>query len=86
MSRYRIQIRSEGWYFNGIVVAQNDTEALRQFAKKLKNGEVEGKDEGFYYSDRVYITYEELKNGTTEVDIGKTSAGVQMGQPSVETR
>ena len=51
MSRYRIQIRSEGWYFDGIVVAQNDTEALRQFAEKLKNGEVKGKHEGFYYSD-----------------------------------
>ena len=86
MKSYRIQIRSEGKYFDGIIKANNDVLALQQFEKKLTNGEIKAQDEVLYTPKRIFITYEELKNGTTEVDIGETSAGVQMGEPSVETR
>ena len=85
MKQYRIQIRSDGLYYNGIVNAENDAEALIQFKNKLENGEIEAKGEGFYLKNKIFSTYEELKNGTTEVDIGETSIGVQMGNSGVAT-
>ena len=86
MNNYRIQIRSEGKYFDGIIKADNDALALRQFEKKLNNGEIKVQDEPLYTPKRVFITYEELKNGTTNANIGEASVGVQMGKPSVTTR
>ena len=86
MKSYRIQIRSEGKYFDGIIKANNDVLALQQFEKKLTNGEIKAQDEPLYTKERVFITYEELKNGTTNANIGEASVGVQMGEPSVTTR
>ena len=85
MNSYRIQIRSEGKYFDGIIEADNDVLALRQFEKKLTNGEIKAQDEDFYNKQRVFITYEELKNGTTNANNGKASVGVQMGESGVKT-
>ena len=85
MKQYRIQIRSDGLYYDGIVTAENDAEALILFNKKIQNSEIEAKDEGFYVKKKVFISYEELKNGTTEVDIGETSVGVQVGNTGVTT-
>ena len=85
MNSYRIQIRSEGKYYDGIIDADNDVLALRQFEKKLTNGEIKAQDEPLYTPKRVFITYEELKNGTTNANIGEASVGVQMGKPSVTT-
>ena len=85
MSSYRIQIRSEGKHYDGIIDAQDDVSALRQFGKKLTNGEIEAKDEVLYSPQRVFITYEELKNGTTKASIGEASVGVQVGESSVTT-
>jgi len=86
MKSYRVQIRSEGKYYDGIIKANNDAEALQQFKLKLTNGEIAAQDEDFYNKVKVFISYEELKDGTTEVDIGKTSVGVQMGGAGVTTR
>ena len=86
MNSYRIQIRSEGKYYDGIIKANNDAEALQQFKLKLTNGEITAQDEDFYNKNRVFISYEELKDGTTEVNIGETSVGVQVGGSSVTTR
>ena len=85
MNSYRIQIRSEGKYFDGIIEADNDVLALRQFEKKLTNGEIKAQDEDFYNKQRVFITYEELKNGTTNANIGEASVGVQVGESGVKT-
>ena len=85
MNSYRIQIRSEGKYFDGIIEADNDVLALRQFEKKLTNGEIKTQDEPLYTPKRVFITYEELKNGTTNANIGKASVGVQVGKSGVKT-
>jgi|TARA_X000000950_G_C13786622_1_gene607532 AMMECR1 domain-containing protein len=85
MKSYRVQIRSEGKYYNGIIKADNDVLALQQFEKKLTNGEIKAQDEDFYNKTRVFITYEELKNGTTNANIGEASVGVQMGKSSVIT-
>ena len=86
MKSYRVQIRSEGKYYDGIIKANNDAEALQQFNLKLNNGEIAAQDEDFYNKNRVFISYEELKDGTTEVDIGETSVGVQVGGSGVTTR
>ena len=85
MNSYRIQIRSEGKYFDGIIEADNGVLALRQFEKKLTNGEIKTRDEPLYTPKRVFITYEELKNGTTNANIGKASVGVQVGKSGVKT-
>jgi len=85
MNSYRIQIRSEGKYYDGIIEADNDVLALRQFEKKLTNGEIKAQDEDFYNKSRIFITYEELKNGTTNANIGKASVGVQVGKSGVTT-
>ena len=85
MNSYRIQIRYEGKYFDGIVQANNDVLALQQFEKKLTNGEIKAQDEPLYTKKRVFITYEELKNGTTNANIGEASVGVQMGESGVKT-
>ena len=86
MKSYRVQIRSEGKYYDGIIKADNDVLALRQFEKKLTNGEIKAQDEDFYNKSRVFITYEELKNGTTNANIGEASVGVQVGKSGVITR
>jgi len=83
MNSYRIQIRSEGKYYDGIIKADNDVLALRQFEKKLTNGEIKAQDEDFYNKSRIFITYEELKNGTTNAYIGEASVGVQVGESGV---
>ena len=85
MKQYRIQIRSEGLYYNGIITAENDADALIQFKNKLENGEIKAKDEGFYLNNRIFITYEELENGTTEVNIGEISVGISVGATGVAT-
>jgi len=85
MNSYRIQIRSEGKYYDGIVDAETDSEALSQAEKKMRAGEFQCQDEDFYNKSRVFITYEELKNGTTGVSIGEASVGVQVGESGVKT-
>ena len=85
MNNYRIQIRSEGKYFDGIIKANNDVLALQQFEKKLTNGEIKAQDEVLYTPKRIFITYEELKNGTTNANIGEASVGVQVGKSGVKT-
>ena len=70
-------------YFNKMLEAENDKAALETFANGVESGEIEGADEGFY-SDRTFLTFEEVdRNATTKVNIGETSIGVQMGQPSI---
>jgi AMMECR1 domain-containing protein len=86
MKSYRVQIRSEGKYYDGIIKADNNVLALQQFEKKLTNGEIKAQDEDFYNKSRVFITYEELKNGTTNANIGEASVGVQVGKSGVITR
>ena len=86
MKSYRVQIRSEGKYYDGIIKADNNVLALQQFAKQLTNGEIKAQDEDFYNKSRVFITYEELKNGTTNANIGEASVGVQVGKSGVITR
>ena len=85
MKHYFVQIRYKGKYFNGTISAKTDGEALKLAEKKMKAGEFQRLDEDFYNISRTFITYEEIKNGTTGVNIKETSTGVQMGNAGVIT-
>jgi hypothetical protein len=86
MKHYFVQIRYKGKYFNGTISAKTDGEALREAERKMKAGELQYQDEDFYNNSRIFITYEEIGNGTTGVNIKETSVGVQMGNAGVITK
>ena len=87
MKQYRFQCYVAGLKFNSVINATDDEKAIEGFTENLNNNKysVQQGDLG-RGTRRFHVTYEELGNGTTKVDIGETRAGVQMGQPSVVTR
>ena len=74
-------------YIDETLEAENDKAALEYLVKKVDSGDViEKEGAGFENPDLFFLTFEEIdRNGTTKVDIGKTSVGVQMGNASVGT-
>ena len=86
MKQYRFQCYAAGLYFTSVVNAADDEEALNGFAQNLNNKQYSVKQDGFGRGfRRPHLTYEELDNGTTGVNIEKATAGVQMGNASVST-
>ena len=86
MKQYRFQCYAAGLFFTSVVNAVDDEEAIKGFVQNLNNNKYSVEPDGFGRGmRRFHLTYEELDNGTTEVDSRETSAGVQMGQPSVVT-
>tara|TARA_A100001201_G_scaffold63596_2_gene60088 strand:- start:1305 stop:1583 length:279 start_codon:yes stop_codon:yes gene_type:complete len=85
MKLYRVQAKYKNILVDEMLEAENDKAALDTFATKVESGDITEKDAGgFLDPNRVFITFEEVdRNATTKVNIGKTSAGVQMGQPSI---
>tara|TARA_E500000318_G_scaffold68618_1_gene63446 strand:- start:480 stop:695 length:216 start_codon:yes stop_codon:yes gene_type:complete len=67
--------------------AENDKAALECFVKKVDSGDViENQGAGFHDPNILILTFEEVdRDGTTKVDISKTSVGVQVGNTSVST-
>ena len=86
MKHYFVQIRYNGKYFHGTISAETDSEALKLAERKMKAGELQCQDEDFYNKSRTFITYEEIKNGTTGVNIKETSVGVSMGDAGVVSK
>ena len=88
MKLYRVQAKYKNIYINEMLEAKNDKAALEEFSKKVSSGDVtENEGAGFENPDILFLTYEEVdRDGTAKVNIGKTSAGVQVGQSGVETR
>ena len=76
MKHYFVQIRYKGKYFNGTVSAETDGEALKLAERKMKAGELQCQDEDFYNKSRTFITYEEIKNGTSRDGIKEARTGV----------
>ena len=76
MKHYFVQIRYKGQYFNGTVSAETDGEALSQAEKKMKAGKLQCQGEDFYDKSRIFITYEEIKNGTSRDGIKEARTGV----------
>ena len=87
MKLYRVQANYKNIYLNEMLEAENDKAALECFVKKVDSGDVtEREGPGFHDPNVLFLTFEEVdRNGTTKVDIGKTSVGVQVGNTSVST-
>ena len=68
------------------VNAANDEDAQVGFVKNLNEGKFSVRDEPLYTPRMIFVTYEELGNGTAKVNIGETSVGVQVGTTGVGTR
>jgi hypothetical protein len=76
MKHYFVQIRYKGKYFSGTISAKTDDEALSQAEKKMKAGKLRCQDEDFYNKSRIFITYEEIKNGTSRDGIKEAGTRV----------
>tara|TARA_R110002072_G_scaffold153_1_gene941 strand:+ start:642 stop:908 length:267 start_codon:yes stop_codon:yes gene_type:complete len=87
MKLYRVQVKYKNIYIDETLEAENDKAALDCLVKKVESGDVMEKDgAGFENPNQLFITFEEIdRNGTTKVNIGETSVGVQMGNASVGT-
>jgi len=88
MKLYRVQANYKNIYVDEMLEAENDKAVLEDFVKKVDSGDVtEREGPGFHDPNVLFLTFEEVdRNGTTKVNIGKTSVGVQVGQPSVSSR
>ena len=83
MKTYRFQARSGGSYYDIIVKANTDKDALLGFKKMIDEGTVKPDlNEGFYVKERTFITFEEVKDGTTTTSPGQTKPGSQVGEES----
>ena len=87
MKHYRIQVKYKNVYLDEIVSADDDKTALECFVKKVDSGEVkENEGAGFEDPNFLFLTFEEVdRDGTTKVNIGKASIGVEVGNTSVGT-
>ena len=86
MKQYRFRCYVAGLEIDSVVNAADDSSAMDSFIENLSNGKFSAEPNSLQRGfDRWVLTYEELKHGTTKVDSGEASFGVQMGQPSVVT-
>ena len=85
MKQYLFSARAAGLLIRSTVNAANDEEAQEGFVKNLNEGKFSVSNEVLYTPRRIFVTYEELDNGTAKVNIGETSAGVSMGTAGVST-
>ena len=86
MKLYRIQARYKSIYIDKTLEAENDKAALETFSNGVNSGEITGTDEGFYGTDRVYITFEEVdRNVSTRTSGEEASVGIAVGNPSITT-
>ena len=87
MKLYRVQAKYKNILLDEMLEAENDKAALDTFQKKVESGDVTEKDAGGWLNpDILFITFEEVdRDATAKIDIGKTSAGVQVGDSSVGT-
>jgi hypothetical protein len=88
MKLYRVQAKYKNIYIDEMLEAKNDTAVLEDFVKKVDSGNViERPGAGFEDPNILFITFEEVdRDATTKVNIGETSVGVQVGQPSIGSR
>ena len=88
MKLYRVQAKYNNIYVDEMLEAKNDKAALECFVKKVDSGVVTEKNAGgFLTPDKLFITFEEVeRDATTNVNIGETSIGVQVGDTGVNSR
>ena len=87
MKLYRVQANYKNIYIDEMLEAENDKAALEGFVKKVDSGDVNKKRRPRIHDpDFLFVTFEEVdRDATTKIDIGKTSVGVQVGKPGVES-
>jgi len=87
MKLYRVQVKYKNMYIDETLEAENDKAALEYLVKKVDSGDViEKEGAGFENPNLFFLTFEEIdRDGTTKVNIGETSVGVQVGNTSVGT-
>jgi len=86
MKLYRVQANYKNIYFDEMLEAKNDKAVLEDFVKKVDSGDVTKREgPGFHDPNVLFLTFEEVDRNATKVNIGKTSIGVQVGQPSVSS-
>jgi|TARA_R100001440_G_scaffold73962_1_gene98936 hypothetical protein len=85
MKLYRVQANYKNIYVDETLEAKNDKAALECFVKKVDSGDIiEKEGPGFHDPNFLFLTFEEVdRDGTTKVNIGETSIGVQVGNTSV---
>lgn len=84
MKLYRIQANYKNIYLDEKVEAENDKAALESFSASYDSGQLTEKEgPGFHNPDQLFITFEEVTQDVTKVNIGKTSVGIQVGEPGV---
>ena len=81
MKLYRIQANYKNVYLDENVEAENDKAALESFSESYDSEQLTEKEgPGFHNPNHLFITFEEVdRDATTKVNIGKTSAGIQVG-------
>ena len=66
--------------------AADDKAALESFSASYDSGQLTEKEgPGFHNPDLFFLTFEEVKRDVTKVNLGKTSVGIQVGNPSVSS-
>ena len=88
MKLYRVQAKYKNILLDEMLEAENDKAALDTFQKKVESGDVTEKDAGgFLTPHKLFITFEEVdRDATTNVNIGETSIGVQVGDTGINSR
>lgn len=82
MKLYRIQANYKNIFLDEKVEAENDKAALESFSASYDSGQLTEKEgPGFHNPDLLFITFEEVTQDVTKVNIGKTSVGIQVGEP-----
>lgn len=86
MKQYRFRCYAAGLEFDSVVNAANDEEAILGFIENLNTGKFSAQPNSLNRGhDKWAVTYEELKYGTTGVNIEEARAGVEVGTASVVT-
>lgn len=66
MKTYRIQVRYAKLYFDYTTKANSYEDAVMSFVNAVNEGSVKAQPEGVYTPDRLFITYEEVADVTTQ--------------------
>lgn len=86
MKQYRFRCYAAGLELDSVVNAANDEEAILGFIENLNTGKFSAEPNSLNRGhDKWAVTYEELKHGTTGVNIEEARAGVKVGTASVVT-
>ncbi len=87
MKLYRVQVNYKNIYIDETLEAKNDKAALEDLLKKVDSGVITGNEgPGFHDPNVLFLTFEEVdRDATTKFNIGKTSAGVQVGNTGVNS-